>query len=52
MPIWLRRFTIQTMNEYFENQNKEVEKNKKPKSDSILKGPSIKSPTYALKARK
>lgn len=52
MPIWLRKFTIQSINAYYENQNKEVEKAKKASPPKVPKGPNIKSPTYAVKNRK
>lgn len=53
MPIWLRRFTIQSINEF--NQ-KQAEAAKKPSKGTELKkppkGPDIKRPTYSTKARK
>lgn len=52
MPLWLRRFTLQTMNEYYENQNKEVQKVNKQPTKSVPKGPSIGPPTYSVKKSK
>jgi len=52
MPIWLRKFTIQSMNEYYEKQNKEAEKAQKKQNKPLARGPAIKSPTYSTKARK
>ena len=52
MPIWLRKFTIQTINSYYEDQSKEAEKVKKASPSKVPKGPDIKKPTYAVKARK
>jgi hypothetical protein len=49
MPIWLRKFTFQKLNEYFEKQNSAVEKS--TKSTSKVKGPDI-DPTYKTKASK
>jgi len=50
MPIWLRNFTFQKMQEHYEKEKAEYDKiNKK---SSQLKGPSIKKPSYSTKARK
>jgi hypothetical protein len=57
MPIWLRRFTFETLREYFEKQKEETEnqqkllKNKPSKNISQLNVAS-KSPTYITKAPK
>lgn len=48
MPIWLRRFTIKTMNEYFKDQNKDLKKNK----SELPLGPNIKNPSYTVKGKK
>jgi len=53
MPIWLRNFTFQKINEFYE---KEAEANKKASKgttpSSMPKGPNIKKPSYSTKARK
>lgn len=50
MPIWLRKFTFQKMNDYYEEQNK---KNKTASTtpQNMPKGPNIKKPSYSTKAR-
>jgi hypothetical protein len=57
MPIWLRRFTFETLKEHYEKQNEQVNKqqnmlNNKGKGD--ISRPSItpKQPTYTAKAPK
>jgi hypothetical protein len=57
MPIWLRRFTFETLREYFEKQNKEAENQQnllKNKSSKDISRPNIvpKTPTYVAKAPK
>ena len=56
MPIWLRRFTFETLREHFEKQNEEAEKQQNMlknngKSKDISR-PNIapKQPTYTTKA--
>lgn len=50
MPIWLRNFTFQKMQEYYEKEKEQYDKvNNK---GNQLKGPSIKKPSYNTKARK
>jgi hypothetical protein len=50
MPIWLRNFTFQKMQEHYEKEKAEYDKiNKKSQT---LKSPSIKKPSYSTKARK
>jgi len=50
MPIWLRNFTFQKMQEHYEKEKAEIDKvNKK---SSTLKSPKVKKPTYSTKARK
>ena len=52
MPIWLRNFTFQKMNEYYENEAEEMNKASKGKaSSSVPKGPAIRQPSYSTKAR-
>ena len=52
MPIWLRKFTIQSINEYHENQAEEMKKVRAKGTPLTPKGPAIKKPTYSTKARK
>jgi hypothetical protein len=57
MPIWLRKFTFETLKEYYEKQNKEAEKQQnllKNKSSKDISRPSVapKTPTYVAKAPK
>ena len=50
MPIWLRKFTFQQLQEYYDKQNKQYENtldNKSPKKKEILK-PAVK-PNYSTK---
>lgn len=52
MPIWLRNFTFQKINEWYEKQNEEAEKaSKKGGGGKLPKGPNIKKPSYSTKAR-
>ena len=58
MPIWLRRFTFETLKEYYEKQKEEAEKQQnllKNNSNKEISRPNIapaKSPTYIAKAPK
>jgi hypothetical protein len=52
MPIWLRKFTISSMNEYHENQVQQMKKNENKAPKNIPKGPAVSKPTYSTKARK
>ena len=54
MPIWLRNFTFQKMNEFYEKEKAEMDKarGKSKMSNSSAKGPAIKTPSYTAKARK
>lgn len=53
MPIWLRRFTIQSINDYNKKQEELSKKSRKgTELKSVPKGPDIKRPTYSTKARK
>ena len=58
MPIWLRRFTFETLKEHFEKQNKEAEKQQNMLKNNLSKDiarPNVapsKSPTYVTKAPK
>jgi len=54
MPIWLRRFTFETMCEHFEKQKEEIEKQQnllKNKSNKEVSRPNI-TPTYIAKVPK
>ena len=53
MPIWLRNFTFQNIEEFYD---KKAEAEKKASGKNTLdkqapKGPAIKSPSYSTKAR-
>ena len=53
MPIWLRRFTIKSINEFNERQQESAKKSTKgTELKKVPKGPDIKRPTYSTKARK
>jgi len=57
MPIWLRRFTFETLREHYEKQKEEAEKQQnmlKNKDSKELSRPNIapKTPTYTAKAPK
>ena len=52
MPIWLRKFTIQSINEYHKKQSEELDKSQKRQDKSSVTGPAIKRPTYSTKARR
>ena len=58
MPIWLRRFTFETLKEHFEKQNEEAKKQQnmlKNKPGKEINRPNVtptKSPTYIAKAPK
>ena len=52
MPIWLGKFTIHSINEFFSKQEKEANKPSKNKGKEFPKGPAVKRPTYSTKARK
>jgi len=56
MPIWLRRFTFETLKEHFEKQNEEAEKQQNMmknngKARGEISRPNIApKPTYTTKA--
>ena len=57
MPIWLRRFTFETLKEHYEKQNEQVNKqqnmlNNKGKGDISRPNITPKQPTYTTKAPK
>jgi hypothetical protein len=61
MPIWLRRFTFETLREHYEKQKEEMEKQQnmlKNKNGNEINRPNILStnnsstPTYTVKAPK
>ena len=57
MPIWLRRFTYETLREHYEKQNEQAEKQQNMlsnKNSKDISRPNIapKQPTYTAKAPK
>ena len=57
MPIWLRRFTYETLREHYEKQNEENKKlenslNNKSSKDTPRPNIAPKKPTYTAKAPK
>ena len=55
MPIWLRRFTFETLREHFEKQNEEAEKQQNMlknngKRNDISRPNIAPKPTYTTKA--
>jgi len=50
MPIWLRNFTFQKIQEYYEKEKAEYDKANKKGNQAT--GPSIKKPSYSTRARK
>jgi hypothetical protein len=53
MPIWLRRFTFQTLQDHYRKEAEEYEKAKqKAKGAQTLSRVPNKAPTYSAKARK
>ena len=50
MPIWLRNFTFQKMQEHYEKEKAEYDKVSKKTNQS--RGPAINKPSYSTKARK
>ena len=57
MPIWLRRFTYETLREHYEKQNEQAEKqqnmlNNKGKGDISRPNIAPKQPTYTSMAPK
>jgi hypothetical protein len=57
MPIWLRRFTFETLREYYEKQKEEAEKQqnmlKNKGNNKDISKPNIQpQPTYTTKALK
>ena len=54
MPIWLRNYTFQLINEHYEKQAEEAEKasGKQKLTNDNKFGPDVKNPTYTTKARK
>jgi hypothetical protein len=53
MPLWLRRTTFNLLNEHFNKQNEETEKQqnmlKNNKSSKEISRPNIANPTYTAK---
>jgi hypothetical protein len=54
MPIWLRNYTFQLINEHYEKQAEEAEKSsgKQQLTNDKKFGPDVKNPSYTTKARK
>jgi len=52
MPIWLRNFTLQKINEYHHQQDKAIEQAEKGKTVSKNSSNVIKRPTYSTKVKK
>ena len=54
LPIWLRRFTFQNINEYYEKEKAEMDKakGKSKLGKDVHKGPAVKKPDYSTPARK
>jgi hypothetical protein len=55
MPIWLRRFTFETLREYYEKQKEEMEKQQNVlknnnKGEIARPNTASKQPTYTTKA--
>lgn len=53
MPLWLRRTTFNLMNEYFEKQNEEAEKQQrslKGNKNELARPNIAPDPTYTTKA--
>lgn len=51
MPIWLRTFTFQKINNFYEEEAKATKK-ASGKSSTPAFGPNVKQPSYSTKARK
>lgn len=53
MPVWLRKFTVIKLNNYYDEQNNQINKaNKNSPQKAPPRGPNIKGNTYTTKARK
>lgn len=54
LPIWLRRFTFQKINEFYEKEAEDMKKaqGKSKLGGKIPKGPAIKQADYSTSARK
>ena len=54
MPIWLRRFTLAEIQEYFDKQQEAIDKSNRKSTLAVplAKGPNISKPTYSTKAGK
>jgi len=49
MPIWLRKFTFLKMKEFYDQENKQNEKNYNQRKKRTVAKPNVK-PTYSIKA--
>lgn len=54
MPTWLRKFTYKKLEQFYTQQQEEINKQQTPanSTSNIPKGPSIERPTYTTKANK
>ena len=55
MPIWLRRFTFNKLDEYYKKQNESVEKQQNTLGNKDILRPDVNQsppPTYTTKAPK
>jgi hypothetical protein len=53
MPIWLRRYTFESLKEYYRKESEEIEKaHEKAKGTQKLSRIPDRKPTYSSKARK
>ena len=52
MPVWLRNYTFQKLNEYYEKEKEAMDKSKsKAPTKAAPRGPSVRKPSYSTKAR-
>ena len=49
MPIWLRKFTFNQLQTFYEEQQNQQKKLTKGKKGELIKGPNIKKPTYTTR---
>ena len=52
MPIWMRNFTFQKIEEYYDKENKAADKSQTFTQDNVPKGPAIRKADYSSKAPK
>lgn len=52
MPVWLRNYTFQKLNEYYEKEKEAMDKSRsKAPTKAAPRGPSVRKPSYSTKAR-